>query len=182
MMIPKEDIVQYPEAFDIDWFIVFRDGEVAQFFSSGRKIPKLILEHYEDLPAISNYLNKLPQTTSSIENTLTRRLFLKRDKVFEQVSRRGIPVYDRLEMVEPFDSIYYLLAFPENILNIDTLPDDIKRLLIKVKIEAKWHSDSPYFDTETMKLSKEKPSNYEFPFQKKSMLENIFDNFKSWLS
>jgi hypothetical protein len=36
-MIPKEDIMLYPEAFDIDWFIVFKDGEVAQFFLLAEK-------------------------------------------------------------------------------------------------------------------------------------------------
>lgn len=182
MMIPKEDIVQYPEAFDIDRFIVFKDGEVAQFFSSGGEIPKLILEHYEDLPVITNYLKQLPQTTNSVENTFTSRLYLNSSKVFEQVSKRGIPVYDRLEIVKPSASVYYLLSFPENILNIDTLPHDVKKLLLKVKIDTKYSLACPYFDTETMTLSKEKPSNYEFPFYKKTMLENIFDNFKSWLS
>jgi hypothetical protein len=125
-MIPKEDIMLYPEAFDIDWFIVFKDGEVAQFFSSGGEIPKLILDHYEDLPAIASYLNQLQPTTNSIENTFTSRLFHEGNKTFEQVSRKGILVFDRLEIVKNSGSVYYLLSFPETVLTIDTLPFEIK--------------------------------------------------------
>ncbi|MDI9858055.1 hypothetical protein [Flectobacillus roseus] len=181
-MIPKEDIMLYPEAFDIDWFIVFKDGEVAQFFSSGGEIPKLILEHYEDLPAIANYLNQLPPTTNSIENTFTSKLFHEGNKTFEQVSRKGILVYDRLEIVKDSGSVYYLLSFPETVLTVDNLPFEIKKLLTKVQVQTKYSPDLSYFDTELMQLSKEKPSNFEFPLQKKTILGNIFKNLKHWLS
>lgn len=177
-MIPKEDIMLYPEAYDIDWFIVFKDGEVAQFFSSGGEIPKLILEHYEDLPAIANYLNQLPPTTNSIENTFTSRLFHEVNKTFEQVSRKGILVYDCLQIVKNSCSVYYLLSFPKTVLTIDNLPFEIKKLLTKVQVQTKYSPDLSYFDTELMQLSKEKPSNFEFPLQKKTIVGNIFNNLK----
>ena len=181
-MIPKEDIMLYPEAFDIDWFIVFKDGEVAQFFSSGGEIPKLILDHYEDLPAIASYLNQLQPTTNSIENTFTSRLFHEGNKTFEQVSRKGILVYDRLEIVKNSASVYYLLSFSETVLTIDTLPFEIKELLMKVQVQTKYSPDLSYFDTELMQLSKEEPSNFEFPLKKKTMSGNIFSNLERWLS
>ncbi len=141
-MIDKEDLRDYPEIYDIDWYLVSKERYLIHFSSSGGQIPKLVLDNYECLYHLRVYFDKLPEITTGILNPLlneSRNFLSKNDyknyvKYYMQLTCKGFYTFDKTIDNVPINTEYHLVSYPQKPIQIDLLPDDIKEILLKFQL------------------------------------------------
>jgi hypothetical protein len=142
MVIDKESLTEYYCSFDIDWFLTNEEGNIVCFASSGGKIPKLVLEFYEELDSVDKCLRSLPSISKTIFNPFLEEIYLGQSKnVIENIKRessfwsnKGVIFYDKSVVNNPDNSEYHLVSYPENPISFYSLPIDIQRMLGKITV------------------------------------------------
>ncbi len=147
-MITKTDLMDYPEAYDINWYLVSKEGFLMFFSSSGGIIPKMILENYESLDTLNEFFEVIEGVVISDLNP-----FLHKSKKFDSNqdlenylkyyngwSSRGLYTFDKSKENFPDDTNYHLVSYPQKALRIDTLPKNIQDMLFNFRLDLYIHN------------------------------------------
>ncbi|MFY7829858.1 MAG: hypothetical protein ACOVQ4_22170 [Flectobacillus sp.] len=143
-MVNKNDLIDYPEVYDIDWFLVSSEQYLIHFSSSGGQIPKLVLESYDYLPILNNFFDKLAEITAAELNPVlknNKKKFLRKDdseylECYKKWATKGFYTFDKAKDNMPINNEYHLVAHPQKPMQIDLFPNDIKEILRKLQLGA----------------------------------------------
>lgn len=145
-------------ACDWDWFAVDTDGHIGHFTTAGlRPLPKsvkrdkkeseLLIQYFEKSKPTSNFLIR-PQAKfdSGGWGLGGKDRYIKS---FADMSTKGLFSYDT-EMIRAPIARYYLVTVPERPLQIDEVPDVIRKLLRRTMASVKFVQTGYIPESETL--------------------------------
>jgi hypothetical protein len=132
------------EAFDVDWFATDKYGNVAHFTSAGGKLPDSVCASKEDNERLLSFFKSLPAINNEIvlngEIGRSEELMMQKDVErrfgdFIFMSQRGLYSFDKKVLGRFGDTDFLVVSKPLLPLNVNSLPDDIRSLVLRTKIE-----------------------------------------------
>lgn len=124
MKISKYD----QEVNDFDWFLLGKNNCILHFTSEGGRLPDMVSESDEDLDFLKYFFYHLNKFDS--DNNC-----LMLNNSFEEMARKGLYSYDRLNIHDPNDTKYQLIACPEVELKFEVLPTEVQLILARFKTD-----------------------------------------------
>ena len=116
--------------YDIVWFAVDPTGKVVFFSSGGLLIPQSA-HNEQEIKMLFNYFLGLPKINSkAVLNPNIKKYQYREDEIFEMMAERGLYAFDRIDET----SLYFLYAYPENLITIDDLPTEIAIIVKKTVV------------------------------------------------
>lgn len=128
------EIDQY--TLDINWYFTDRYNRICIAASAGGLLPRPIIENDERNDQFHKIIIELPIRFTVIrnQNILNQIQGVNSQSLelyfqdFERLAGRGLYVFDKLNLDEPEDGLYLLVAYPIYNSNIDSYPIDKKHL------------------------------------------------------
>jgi hypothetical protein len=131
--------------FDLSWYAIDADGKIAHFLTGGfRLLPPSIAKSKENLEKLDNYFNDLPdlQEANFVVCPYLKSRLDESDlplgwngyiKLFAEMSAKGLYAYDY-----PYNPgkghPFIRVTTPKKQLTIEDLPDEIKNLLVTLRL------------------------------------------------
>lgn len=128
---------------DINWYFTDHYNRICIATSAGGLLPKPILENEEGNEQFHKIVNDLPIRFKVTRNENIRKQIqgIKNQNLelyfqnFEALAGRGLYVFDKLNLNDPEDGIYLLVAYPNYNTKTDSYPVDKQKLSLITKIK-----------------------------------------------
>jgi hypothetical protein len=120
--------------FAFRWYGFDKFGNIAQFRSGYLPVPKLIFSDESAYNKISQYFSELPKTTDAVLVEMFAKMKAKGNGDFIGslgVAQKGLYAISEVDTLDNGKRIdgYYLVAYPEQTINVVELPIDIRELI-----------------------------------------------------
>lgn len=116
------------EVNDFDWFLLGKNNCILHFTSGGGRLPDKVSESEQDLDFLKYFFYDLNKF--DCDNNC-----LMLNSSFEEMARKGLYSYDRLNIHDPNDTKYQLIACPEVELKFEALPTEVQLTLARFKTD-----------------------------------------------
>ena len=131
------------EGIDIDWFAVDVNGIVVHAASGGGMLPSSVAYSREDTYHIASFFRGMPYLEAEIEinsfidekvwfpSLESRKNYLED---FLSMSKRGLYSFDKTNPGNFSDVSYHLVCYPNNVIRVQNLPEEIRKILIRTTL------------------------------------------------
>lgn len=133
------DLIDHSSFFDINWYFTDRFNRVCVVASGGGILPRYILNHTDNNDTIHKMVLELNENYRIRRNEF---IYLGENNDyemyfsdFEKLARRGLYVYDRVNIDDPEDQYYWLVAYPIYDTTKDKSPFTSEQLKLFPEIE-----------------------------------------------
>jgi len=125
---------------DADWFFLC-ENNIVFVASGGGKLPCSVLENWDIISELSSFFRGLPATCKTeINPNLNEIIGSKADanylRDFVFMAERGLYAFDKTNLNNFNDTIYHLVASPKEPLNLDLVPEFLRKKLYKTVYHA----------------------------------------------
>ena len=125
------------QSLDIDWFFT-NDEHIVFVASGGGRLPDSIAKSAENSKLLSSFFRSLPVNSEVVINPSLDKIkgFVVNDQYlsdFVLMAKRGLFSFDKTVLNNFLDCNYHLVARPTVPLTIDSVPNEIKDILMKSK-------------------------------------------------
>ena len=115
---------------DINWYFTDESNNVCVATSAGGTLPTPVIENYEINEQFDKIVNELPKKFKVITNKNVFKLIqgITDENLyfesFKDLASRGLYVFDKLNLDDPENGEYLLVAYPDYNMNINKCPVD----------------------------------------------------------
>ena len=143
---------------DWDWYAVDQDGRIGHFTSAGmRVLPKSVRQDRETTELIARYFFEQvpvvgkwavrPEAEGDCGGW-KRHGFERFIRDFALMASKGLFSFDTDPLFRTEKGRYYLVAVPQRVLLLNELPQDIGRLLSRIRVPLRF-TECPYIQEST---------------------------------
>lgn len=137
--------IEEQNAYDLDWFMVDRNGNIGHFASGGSRIPEYIcnIHTLDSLVSLSTFFDGLVTISEQYdisarlikEKTNNLILFEETYKSYIDFTKKGLFSYDTAEPMNLSNTHHNLITFPLKRISVNDIPEEVKSQLCFCDVE-----------------------------------------------